>query len=123
MYVFETLHKDEFGCKKNILMRQRTAASLWMWDCIFISRSDGSFCVLTHLTHSGLLLPQAHYEDAVSLADAALGPGSEPRVRLIEDNSMYVFLLAEPAGQPILMDTLEIHKMASKTFKICFTKR
>lgn len=64
-----------------------------------------------HLTHSGLLLPQAHYDDAVSLADAALRPRCKPRVRLIEDNTMDVFLLAEPAGQSVLVDTLEIQTM------------
>lgn len=65
-------------------------------------------CIYTDLTHSGLLLTQSHNDDAVSLADAALGPRCEARVRLIEDNAMDVFLLPKPAGQTILMDTLKI---------------
>ena len=60
--------------------------------------------IYTDLTHSGLLLTKSHNDDAVSLADAALGPGCEARVRLVEDDAMDVFLLPEPAGQTILMD-------------------
>lgn len=62
--------------------------------------------VSTDLTHSGLLLTQPHDDDAVRLADAALGPRREPGVRLVEDNAMDVFLLPEPTGQTVLVDTL-----------------
>lgn len=91
---------------------------MWIWDGILISYSGGFFfkggpanLLCAHLAHSGLLLPQAHYDDAVSLADAALRPRCEPRVGLIEDNTMDVFLLAEPAGQSVLVDTLEVQTM------------
>lgn len=61
----------------------------------------------TDLTHSGLLLTQSHHDDAVSLTDAALGPGCEARVGLVEDNAMDVFLLPEPAGETVLVHTLK----------------
>ena len=61
----------------------------------------------TDLTHSGLLLTQSHDDDAVGLADAALGPRRERRVRLVEDNTVDVLLLAEPAGQTVLVDALK----------------
>lgn len=61
-------------------------------------------CIYTDLTHSGLLLTKSHNDDAVSLADAALRPGCEARVRLVEDDAMDVFLLPKPAGQTILVD-------------------
>ena len=63
--------------------------------------------IYTDLTHSGLLLTQSYNDDAVSLADTALGPRCEARVRLVENNTMDVFLLPKPTGQTILMDTLE----------------
>lgn len=66
-----------------------------------------SVCRDTDLTHSGLLLPQSHDDDAVRLTDAALGPRSEVGVRLVEDNAMDVLLLSKPAGQTVLMDTLK----------------
>lgn len=61
---------------------------------------------VSDLAHSGLLLPQPHNDDAVGLTDAALGPGCEAGVGLVEDYPVDVFLLAEPAGQTVLMDTL-----------------
>ncbi len=64
-------------------------------------------CIYTDLSHSGLLLTESHDDDAVSLADAALGPGCEAGVRLVEDDAMDVLLLPEPAGQTVLMDTLK----------------
>ncbi len=64
-------------------------------------------CIYTDLTHSRFLLTQAHNDDAVSLADAALGPRREARVRLVEDDAMDIFLLPEPTGQTVLMDTLK----------------
>lgn len=69
--------------------------------------------ICTDLTHSGFLLTQSHDDNAVSLADAALCPRSEPRVRLVEDNAMDVFLLPEPTGQAILMDTLIVEVQIS----------
>lgn len=72
-----------------------------------IQQSNRCECIYTDLTHSGLLLTKSHNDDAVSLADAALGPWCEPRVRLIEDDAMDVLLLPEPAGQTVLMDTLK----------------
>ena len=58
-----------------------------------------------HLANSGLLVAQAHDEDAVRLPNAALGPGRERAVRLVEHNPMDVLLLPQPAGQPVLVDT------------------
>lgn len=61
--------------------------------------------ISTDLTHSGLLFTQSHNDDAVSLADAALCPRREAGVGLVEDDPVDVFLLAEPAGQSVLVDT------------------
>lgn len=61
----------------------------------------------TYLSKSGLLLTQPNDDDAVRLADAALGPGGEVGVRLVQDDAMDVLLLAEPAGQTVLMDADE----------------
>lgn len=58
-----------------------------------------------YLAHSGLLLSQAHDEDAVGLPDAALGPRCERAVRLVEHDAVDVLLLPQPAGQPVLVDT------------------
>lgn len=63
--------------------------------------------VYVHLAHGGLLLPHAHNDNAVSLADAALGPGCEAGVGLVEHDAMNVFLLPEPAGKTVLVDTSE----------------
>lgn len=56
-----------------------------------------------HLAHCGLLLAQAHDEDAVCLPDAALGPGREGAVRLVEHDAVDVLLLPQPAAQPVLV--------------------
>lgn len=58
----------------------------------------------SHLSHSGLLVSQPHNEDAVGLADAALGPGGQGAVSLVQHNPVDVLLLAQPAGQPVLVD-------------------
>lgn len=57
-----------------------------------------------NLSHSGLLVPQPHDEDAVGLADAALGPGGQGAVSLVQHNPVDVLLLAQPAGQSVLVD-------------------
>lgn len=66
----------------------------------------GHFLSLTHtyLSQGGLLVPQADDEDAVSLADAALSPWGHAAVSLVQDNSIDVLLLGQPAGQTVLMD-------------------
>lgn len=58
-----------------------------------------------HLPNSRVLLSKAHDDDAVGLADAALCPGGQRVVGLVEDDPMDVLLLAQPAGQTVLMDT------------------
>lgn len=58
-----------------------------------------------HLAHGWVLLPEAHDDDAVGLADAALRPGGQRVVGLVEDDPVDVLLLAQPAGQAVLMDT------------------
>lgn len=60
--------------------------------------------MIPHLAHGRILLPQAHDNDAVGLADAALCPGGEAAVALVQHDAVEVFLLAQPAGQPVLMD-------------------
>lgn len=59
---------------------------------------------LTHLAYCGLLLSQAHNEDAVGLSYASLCPGRERAVCLVEHNAMDILLLTQPVGQPVLMD-------------------
>lgn len=59
---------------------------------------------LPHLAHGGVLLPQAHDDDAVGLTDAALCPGGEAAVALVQHDAVEVLLLAQPAGQSVLMD-------------------
>lgn len=59
---------------------------------------------LPHLSHGGLLVSQPHDEDAVGLADAALGPGGQGAVSLVQHNPVDVLLLAQPAGQSVLVD-------------------
>jgi len=58
-----------------------------------------------HLSNSGLLVSQSHYQDAVSLPDAALSPRSKGAVCLVQDDAVDVLLLAQPARQAVLMDT------------------
>lgn len=59
--------------------------------------------VHTYLPQGGLLVPQADDEDAVRLADAALGPWGHAVVSLVQDNSVDVLLLGQPARQTVLM--------------------
>lgn len=59
----------------------------------------------TYFAQCWFLVPQAHNEDAVSLADAALSPWGHAVVRLVQDNSIYVLLLGQPARETILVDT------------------
>ena len=73
----------------------------------------------THLTYCWLLLTQAHDEDAVSLPDAALGPRCECAVCLIQHNPVDVLLLAQPTGEPVLMDAAR-HRAAPHLLKIIF---
>jgi len=58
-----------------------------------------------HLSHSGLLFPQTHDDDAVRLSDATLSPRSQSTVRLIQNNPVDVLLLTQPAWQTVLMNT------------------
>lgn len=67
-----------------------------------IRREDCGLCVCNRcikspdLTDSGFLVPQAHNEDAVGLAEATDGPRRQGRVSLVEYNSMGIFLLGQP---------------------------
>lgn len=58
-----------------------------------------------HLPNCRVLLPQAHNNDAVCLTNAPLSPRGQCVVCLVKNNAMDVFLLAQPAGKTILMDT------------------
>lgn len=60
-----------------------------------------------HLPNSRILLSQSHDNNAVSLADASLCPRCQRVVRLVKNYAMEVFLLAQPAGQTVLVDTEE----------------
>lgn len=62
---------------------------------------------LSHLSNSRVLLPKSHNNDAVSLTDAPLSPRGQCVVRLIQNDAMDVFLLAQPARKTVLMDTKE----------------
>lgn len=59
--------------------------------------------VKLYLPHCWVLLPKPNDDDAVSLADTALGPGCERAVSLVQDNTMYILLLAQPTRQPVLV--------------------
>lgn len=59
----------------------------------------------TYFAQCWFLVPQAHNEDAVSLADAALSPRGHAVVSLVQDNSIDVLLLGQPARETILVDT------------------
>lgn len=60
-----------------------------------------------HLAHGGLLVAQPHNEDAVGLSDAALGPGGQGAVCLVQHDAVDVLLLAQPAGQPVFVETAD----------------
>lgn len=60
-----------------------------------------------YFSEGRLLVPESNNEDAVSLADAALGPRGHSVVGLVQDNPIYVLLLGQPARETILMDTDE----------------
>lgn len=60
-----------------------------------------------HLANSRILLSQSHDDDAVGLADAALRPRGQRVVCLVEDDPVDVLLLAQPAGQAVLVDAEE----------------
>lgn len=49
-----------------------------------------------HLAERGLLVAQAHDEDAVGLAQAADGPGCQRCVSLVEYDAVRVLLLGQP---------------------------
>lgn len=68
-----------------------------------------------YLAHCWVLFPKPNDDDAVSLADTALGPGCERAVGLVQDNTMNILLLAEPTRQPVLVHTgrKKIHKRHS----------
>lgn len=61
-----------------------------------MGRYTGVPCMAPDLAKSGLLVTQAHDKDAVSLAQAAYGPGREGRVGLVEYNAVCVLLLGQP---------------------------
>lgn len=60
-----------------------------------------------HLPNGRVLLSQSNDDDAVGLTDAPLCPWRQRVVRLVKNYAVDVFLLAQPAGQPVLMDTEE----------------
>lgn len=59
---------------------------------------------MPHLPNGRVLLSQSHDDDAVGLADAALRPRGQRVVGLVENDPMDVLLLAQPAGQTVLVD-------------------
>lgn len=56
---------------------------------------------------------QANYQDAVSLANASLCPGSVTRVALVQRDPMLIFLLGEPRCQSVLVHGL--HNRSSQS--------
>ena len=60
-----------------------------------------------HLPDNRVLLPDSHNDDAVGLTDAPLCPRRQCVISLVENYAMEVFLLAQPAGQTVLMDAEE----------------
>lgn len=62
-----------------------------------------------YFSQGGLLVPKPNDEDAVGLADAALGPGGHSVVGLVQDNPIDVLLLGQPAGETVLMDAEEVN--------------
>lgn len=81
-----------------MLVKIRFKSSIYL----FIGKT---FLITIHLSHSGLLFPQTHYDDVVGLSDATLSPRSQRTVRLIQNNPVDVLLLTQPAWQTILMNT------------------
>lgn len=51
----------------------------------------------TNLAKAGLLVSEANNKDAVCLSDAALGPGSHTAVCLIQNYTIDILLLCQPA--------------------------
>lgn len=68
-----------------------------------------------YFSHGWLLVAKSNNEDAVSLADAALGPRGHSVVGLVQNNPIDVLLLGQPAGETVLMDTEEYRKTKSGT--------
>lgn len=57
----------------------------------------GNQCIQSpDLANSGFLVPQAHNEDAVGLAQTTDGPRRQGCVSLVEHNAMGIFLLGQP---------------------------
>lgn len=65
------------------------------------------YLIWAYFSEGRLLIPKSDNEDAVSLADAALGPRRHSVVGLVKDNPIYVLLLGQPARQTVLVDTGE----------------
>lgn len=68
-----------------------------------------------YFSHGWLLVAKSNNEDAVSLADAALGPRGHSVVGLVQNNPIDVLLLGQPAGETVLMDTEEYRETKSGT--------
>lgn len=62
---------------------------------------------MPHLPDGGVLLSQSHDNDAVGLTDAPLRPRGQRVVGLVENDAVDVLLLAQPAGQTVLVHTAE----------------
>lgn len=60
------------------------------------SREWGHCAWSPDLAESGLLVTQAHDEDAVGLPQAAHGPRRQRRVCLVEHDAVRVLLLGQP---------------------------
>lgn len=72
-----------------------------------LSSSHLSPTLTPHLPNSGVLLSKSDNNDAVGLTNTPLSPWGQRVVCLVKNNAMEVFLLAQPAGQTVLMDTEE----------------
>lgn len=68
------------------------------------------YLIWAYFSEGRLLIPKSNNEDAVSLADAALGPRCHSVVGLVKDDPIYVLLLGQPARETVLVDTDEHRK-------------
>lgn len=65
------------------------------------------YLIWAYFSEGRFLIPKSDNEDAVSLADAALGPRCHSVVGLVKDDPIYVLLLGQPARETVLVDTGE----------------
>lgn len=74
-------------------------------EYIHLQGAEHFFEQNSYLSDPMVVACEAHYEDTVCLSDAHLGPACHRVVTLIQDHTVDILLLTQPAEQPELIHT------------------